>query len=406
MAARPQRLGRLAALIAATLAVAALSSDAMAASSRICRQLEAELASGGSGRSAAQARKQDVSIARQREQLQLAKRQARSTGCGFRLFGGSSSSCGAINLKIDRMERNLDALQSRRSRSAVADPGRSRSQIMAALQANGCRDETVAERRLPKGIEGTRSLLDQIFGGGIRQRDPTDELGDPSFRRDEDRYVRRVPEATDGGWINDDGHIRYSAPPGSYRTLCVRTCDGYYFPMSNASSPQDFDRDQQNCQSSCPGTEVQIYYHRSGQESEDMVSGLSGQPYAELPSAYLYKQTGTPSPVGCTCSALRNDEARNFSIVAGNPPATEPVQPAPVTPYPTSRPDPAADPETQANLDGGLDAEALRRMAVTPKVNKSTPAGEEKRIRVVGPVFLPDPEAATNLQAPDQTPVR
>jgi hypothetical protein len=406
MAARPQRLGRLAALIAATLAVAALSSDAMAASSRVCRQLEAELASGGSGRSATQARKQDASIARQREQLQLAKRQARSTGCGFRLFGGSSSSCGAINLKIDRMERNLDALQSRRSSTASADPGRSRSQIMAALQANGCRDEAVAERRLPKGIEGTRSLLDQIFGGGIRQRDPTDELGDPSFRRDEDRYVRRIPETTDGGWINDDGHIRFSAPPGSYRTLCVRTCDGYYFPMSSASSPSDFDRDQQNCQSSCPGTEVQIYYHRSGQESEDMVSGLSGQPYAELPSAYLYKQTGTPSPVGCTCSALGNDEARNFSIVAGNPPATEPIQPEPVTPYPTSRPDPAADPETQANLDGGLDAEALRRMAVTPKVNKSTPATEEKRIRVVGPVFLPDPAAATNLQAPDQTPVR
>jgi len=137
-----------------------------------------------------------------------------------------------------------------------------------------------------------------------------------------------------------------------------------------------------------------------------MVSGLSGQPYAELPSAYLYKQTGTPSPAGCTCSTLRNDEARNFSIVAGNPPAAEPVQSEPVTPYPSSRPDPAADPETQANLDGGLDEETLRRMAVAPKVNKPTPAGEEKRIRVVGPVFLPDPGAATNLQAPDQTPVR
>jgi hypothetical protein len=406
MAARQRKLGRLAALIAATLAVAALSSDAMAASSRICRQLEAELASGGGGRSAAQARKQDVSIARQREQLQLAKRQARSTGCGFRLFGGSSSSCGAINLKIGRMERNLDALQRRRSSTASADPSRSRSQIMAALQANGCRDETVAERRLPRGLEGTRNLLDQIFGGGIRQRDPTDDLGDPSFRRDEDRYVRSSPETTDGGWVNDDGHIRFSAPPGSYRTLCVRTCDGYYFPMSSASSPSDFDRDQQNCQSSCPGSEVQIYYHRSGQESEDMVSGLSGQPYAELPSAYLYKQTGTPSPAGCTCSVPGHNEAKNFSIVAGNPPATEPVQSEPVTPYPSSRPDPAADPETQANLDGGLDAEALRRMAVTPKVNKSTPSGEEKRIRVVGPVFLPDPEAATNLQVPDQTPVR
>ena len=332
MAARRRRLGRLA-LIAATLALASLSSEAMSASSRVCRQLEAELASGsGGGRSAAQARKQDAAIARQREQLQLAKRQSRSAGCGFRLFGGSASSCGAINLKIEKMERNLEALQRRRSKAIDAGSGRSRSQIMAALQANGCRDEAVAERRLPRGLDGTRNLLDQIFGGGISQRGSIEELGEPAYRRDEDRHVRRVPDA--GGWVNDDGHIRYSAPPGSYRTLCVRTCDGYYFPMSSASSPSDFERDQMNCQSSCPGTEVQIYYHRTGLESEDMVSGLSGAPYSELPTAYLYKQTDAPSPAGCTCSALKNDEARNFSIVAGNPPAEPPVPSEPVDALP------------------------------------------------------------------------
>jgi hypothetical protein len=407
MAARPQRLGKLAALIAATLALGILSSEAISASSRVCRQLEAELASAsGGGRSATPSRKQEAAIARQRQQLQLARRQARGTGCGFRLFGGSSSSCGAINLKIEKMERNLEALQRRRSRNADAIPARSRSQVMAALQANGCRDEAVAERRVPRGVDGARSLLDQIFGGGIPQRGSIDELGEPSFRRDEDHYVRRVPESMEGGWINDDGHIRYSAPPGSYRTLCVRTCDGYYFPMSSASSPSEFDRDQMNCQSSCPGTEVQIYYHRKGLESEDMVSGLSGAPYSELPTAYLYKQTEMPSPAGCACSAPRDSEAKNFSIVAGNPPAEEPVQSEPVTPYPSSRPDPAADPETQANLDGGLDAESFRRMAVTPKVNKSKPTGEDRRIRVVGPVFLPDQEAATDLPALDPTPIR
>lgn len=405
MAARQRRLGRLAALIAAALALASLSSEALAASARICRQLEAELVSGSAGgRSAAQSRRQDAAIERQREQLQLAKRQSRGAGCGFRLFGGSSSSCGAINLKIEKMERNLEALQRRRSKTVDAASGRSRSQIMAALQANGCRDEQVAERRLPRGLDGTRNLLDHIFGGGIRQRGSIEELGEPDFRSDEDRHVRRLPDA--GGWVNDDGHIRFSAPPGSYRTLCVRTCDGYYFPMSSASSPSDFERDEANCQSSCPASEVQVYYHRKGQESEDMVSAMSGAPYAELPTAYLYKQTGTPNPAGCTCSASRNDEARNFSIVAGNPPAEEPVQSEPVTPYPTARPDPAADPETLANLDGGLDAEALRRMAVTPKVNKSKSAGEEKRVRVVGPVFLPDPAEATDLQAPAPNPVR
>ena len=109
MAAAPQRLGRLAALVLAAAAIASLLPEGALAASRVCRQLEAELASGGGGPSAAQLRKQDASIARQREQLQLAKRQSRRAGCGFRLFGGGSSSCGAINLKIDKMERNLDA---------------------------------------------------------------------------------------------------------------------------------------------------------------------------------------------------------------------------------------------------------------------------------------------------------
>ena len=403
MAVRPQSLGRLAALIAATFVLASLSFEAMAASSRVCRQLEAELASGGGGgRSSAQLRKQDASIARQREQLQIAKREARRAGCGFRLFGGSNS-CSSVNLKIEKMERNLQALQ--RRRSADAGSGKSRSQIMAALRANGCRDDAAAERRPPQILDGPRNLLDQIFGGGVRQRGSIEELGEPPGRRDDNRNVRRAPREPEGGWVNDGGRIRYSAPPGSYRTLCVRTCDGYYFPMSSASSPSDFERDQANCQTSCPGTDVQIYYHRQGQESEAMVSGLSGRPYADLPAAWLYKQAGTPSPAGCGCNAPRNGEAKNYSIIAGNPPATPPAE-EPVTPRPTGRPDPAADPETLDNLEGGLDAEALRRAALAPKVNRSKSPAEERRIRVVGPVFLPDPKEAADPQAPGPNPVR
>lgn len=407
MATRPLILGRFAALIAATLAMVMLSSGAMSASSRVCRQLEAELAlASGGGRSATPSRKQEAAIARQQEQLQLAKRQARRSGCGFRLFGGSSNSCAGINRQIEKMEQNLAALERRRSRATGPASSRSRPQIMAALKSNGCRDEAVAERRRSGGREETRSLLDHIFGGGIRQRGSIEELGDPTLGRGEDRHVKRVPRSFEGGWVNDGGHIRYAAPPGTYRTLCVRTCDGYYFPMSGASSPSDFDRDQQNCRSSCPGAEVHIYYHRRGQESDSMVSGLSGQPYADLPTAWLYKQAGAPSPPGCSCRAPRNDEARDFTIIAGNPPRQEPAPSEPAMPYPTARPDPAADPETLANLDGGLDAETLRRMAVAPNVNKSKTAGEEKTIRVVGPVFLPDPEAATDPQAPARTPSR
>lgn len=402
MPARPRRLGRFAALFLAAAAIMSLLPEAALAASRACRQLEAELATAsGGGRPAARSPRQEAAIARQREQLQAAKRQARSAGCGFKLFGGGSNSCGAINAKIAKMERNLDALQRRRSNAAGS--GRSHKQIMAALRANGCRDEAVAGRQPARQDEGTRNLFDKLFGGGIRQRGSIEELGEPVRRSDENRDARRASREPEGGWVNDNGRIRYSAPRGSYRTLCVRTCDGYYFPMSSSSSPSDFERDQANCQTSCPGTEVQIYYHRKELESEAMVSGLSGQPYADLPTAWLYKQPDAPSPAGCTCGAVRNAGPKNFSIVAGNPPPA-PVQSGPLTPHP--RPDPAADPETLANSHGGLDAETLRRMAVAPKSGKTPAPGEEKKIRVVGPGFLPDPEAAADPQAPGQNPIR
>ncbi len=35
---------------------------------------------------------------------------------------------------------------------------------------------------------------------------------------------------------------------GGYRTLCVRLCDGFYFPISAAAQPGEFARDEETCQ--------------------------------------------------------------------------------------------------------------------------------------------------------------
>lgn len=401
MAVGPHRLTRLVALMAAGITIVSASSDAMSANSRVCRQLEAELTSSGGGRSTAQLAKQDSAIVKQREQLQMAKQRARGAGCGFSLFGGGVAKCGEINGKIERMERNLDALQRKRQALAGGGSGRSRAKIIAALDANGCRDQQMAERRLPDGVDSNRNLFDRIFGGGLRQLSSLDDdLGDDVPLRNEEANVRRAPGSRQGNWINEDGHIRFAPPPGEYRTLCVRTCDGYFFPMSNASSPGDFDRDQTNCETSCPGTDVQIYYHQtSGEESADMISLASGAPYSDLPTAYLYKQPGTPRPASCGCS-----RPNNYESFAMTPPQSEAVQSEPVIPTPADRPDPGADPETLANSDGGLDSEMLRRLAVAPKTKRT--GEEDKKVRVVGPMFLPDPGAAINLQAPVPTQVR
>ena len=79
----------------------------------------------------------------------------------------------------------------------------------------------------------------------------------------------------------------FSAPSnapmgGTFRTICVRTCDGFYYPISYATSPDRFRDDEQTCQRMCPASEVSLYtYHNPGEEVAQAVS-LNGRPYSEL----------------------------------------------------------------------------------------------------------------------------
>src|SRR5262249_30316969 len=61
---------------------------------------------------------------------------------------------------------------------------------------------------------------------------------------------------------NSSGGI-FSSPQepmgGTFRTVCVRTCDGFYFPISYSTSPDRFRDDEQACQRMCPATEVALY---------------------------------------------------------------------------------------------------------------------------------------------------
>lgn len=390
--------------LCATIAVAAFAfvpqfPDTAHPAPRICRQLENELARGGGSQSA----KIDAAIVQQQEQIRVARRQAR--GCNFKLFGGGTNSCEEAKARLGKMERNLASLQRRQTKGGKS--GRSRAEIMAALRKNGCRGDAVAERRPPL-VEKSRNLIEHIFGGGSRQNNADTGVGKPAASREEKRLSRSVLRESEGAGLGAAGsRFRYSVPPGRYRTLCVRSCDGYFFPAGTSSSPSDFERDQANCQASCPGTEVQLYYHRQGRESETMVSGLTGQPYADLPAAWLYKQTGVATSPSCTCSAQQGGmEIASSSAESDETVGESPEQVDPSMFQPIARPDPALDPETQANLDGGLDEEALRRMAVTPRTGRTTNPAEKRKVRVVGPVFLPDPEVAEGPQVPDQTELR
>ncbi|RWM83514.1 MAG: DUF2865 domain-containing protein [Mesorhizobium sp.] len=383
------KLTRAAALLGA-LALSGFAVTQPQAASGVCRQLEADLAaaSRGGGGKPALLRKYDDAIVRQREQISKASRQSDSAGCGVLLLGRNRNACAALEATLDRMIANLDALQVKRAQLADGGSRRDRARILASLDANGCRDSVVPSKRAPvleaNRENGNGNLLDRLLGNVRNLPDALDEPSDP----DEERGIRAMIDQPDGMDLPRLG--------GEFRTMCVRTCDGYFFPMSNAASLGDFERDQKNCDSSCPGTEMQVFYTRGiGDDSADMTSSVTGRPYSELPAAYLYKQPETSRPLACGCNA-----AQNFEIIAGNPPSPEQTDSdVETTPLPVAKPDPGADPEALANVEGGLDREAIKRLAVKPSPTTLPPPGQRK-VRVVGPTFLPDPAAATDLQAP------
>ncbi|WP_411969550.1 DUF2865 domain-containing protein [Mesorhizobium sp. CA10] len=397
------KLMHLATLLAALAGSAVAVAESQAAS-RICRQLEAELAATrGGGGGPGLVRKYDDAIARQREQLAKARGRASDAGCGFTLFSRNVSQCAAINASIERMNANLDTLQAKRERLAAGGTRRDRSRILAALDANGCRDDESAPRRAPlreaARDNGGGNLFEQLFGRQDQQLETPDapDIPDSADVPPDDPSVRNIRRV-----INQPDGMDLPRLGGEFHTMCVRTCDGYFFPMSNAASIGDFERDQKNCESSCPGTEMQVFYSRGmDDDSGSMTSSATGQPYSELPTAYLYKQANYSRPPTCGCNA----QAGNFTIIGGNPPDPEQSQPngeaARFIPMPASKPDPGADPETLANAEGGLDLDVIRRLTTKVPVSPvSALPPDQRKVRVVGPAFLPDPSAAIDLKAP------
>lgn len=84
---------------------------------------------------------------------------------------------------------------------------------------------------------------------------------------------------------------------GRYRTLCVRMCDGYYFPISHATSRSGFYSDAGICRASC-GEDARLFYHdKDDRDVHDMVD-ISGRAYARLPMAYRYRKRIVD---GCKC---------------------------------------------------------------------------------------------------------
>ena len=210
------------------------------------------------------------------------------------------SQLAAINSRLDRSDpRRPDQARRRRRRQAA---GRPRPHPGASAQA-GLRGP-----RLPVAVlePGAAMRADQLADpADARQPRPRHhrsraaqerhrQPGQPAPRADRTTgaeqlrraiYRRRqrgrtraasstrcsAAVASGGGTILNPGGD--GAPAGTFHTVCVRTCDGYYFPISYSTVPSRFADDERSCQRLCPAAEVALYsFHNPGEDMEQAVS--------------------------------------------------------------------------------------------------------------------------------------
>jgi|SRR5271166_5224455 len=82
-------------------------------------------------------------------------------------------------------------------------------------------------------------------------------------------------------------------------TVCVRTCDGAFFPVSYFGPGSRSDTLEQVCRSLCPNADVALYSFPFGGTIDEAVSSF-GEPYSRLPNAHKFEQSYTPA---CSCRA-------------------------------------------------------------------------------------------------------
>jgi hypothetical protein len=240
-----------------------------------CGRLEAQLAAidrgaGADPQRAEQTRRIEETLNKQQADLDRTQSQWQRLGCQppslFSIFSNQPPQCGPLNNQISQMRATIDRtmVELQRSRHG-ADDDMQRQAVIGALAQNNCGPQyRVAAAPQPKGF------FETLFGGG----------GAPSGNI--------PPGAVDNPQIGGSG----------YRTLCVRTCDGYYFPISFSTSQTRFAEDEQTCQRLCPATEAVLYSHRNPGEDVAQAVNSGGRVYKDLANAFRYRREFVAS---CSC---------------------------------------------------------------------------------------------------------
>ena len=117
-------------------------------------------------------------------------------------------------------------------------------------------------------------------------------------RRNNNPFSPFWQDEENSGYDGAFGRYNSALPYATYRTMCVRLCDGYYFPISFSTLPNHFGRDAERCQAKCAAPSQLFYYQNPGGAVEQMVSTQGNQLYTDLKTAFRYRKEYIR---GCSC---------------------------------------------------------------------------------------------------------
>lgn len=365
----------------ALLALAALAGPA-AAQSPSCDAWRAELESlqgrsGGDPRAVQQAQ-------RVGGQLAQLTNQYRAMGCerAFGIFDSGPPQCGAIRAQLGQLQSQYAALQRQAQGGGVEQR---RAQLAAAIN-NNCRAQ-------PRGF------FETIFGLEPRRGEIDSTLPELDPEQPADAAKPRL---------------------GGPQTVCVRTCDGYFFPLSNNTGNGD-----EMCQALCPGTETLAYGMSAGGDVQNAAARSTGQPYSSLPNALKYTRS---FDAACTCrgqgeswsAALKNAEylldSRKGDVILSEQRAAElsrpkldpkadakrranAQQPAPAAPGNTpevaeDKPMPSENSPTAGTESAGVGPDIVSEKVLDKKDGLKSESrsvtGERRAVRIVAPNLAPN----------------
>jgi hypothetical protein len=338
-----------------------------AAVNPMCQRLEAQLATldhGGGGDPAKdeQIRRYQEAASKQQAELDRVTSQAKRMGCDssgfFSLFSGQSAQCGPVNNQIQQMRVNLEqittSLERLRGGFGGGERESQRRSVITALAQNNCGPQYANAAR------GQGNFLDNLFGGNPNgtPTPPPAELGPQS---------------------------------GTFRTVCVRSCDGAYFPISFATVPARFPDDERTCKALCPAAEATLYSYRNPGEDMSSAVSINGQPYSSSPNAFRYRQEFNPS---CACKAAGQTWSDALKSIDDKAAAEQQGDIIVTEESAKKMARPLAAKGTPSPAKKGA-AGATTGTPAAPAPDTSAPAADstgtsgDKPIRSVGPTFIP-----------------